>query len=70
MAPAGGEREVQGLTVRDVAAASGVSVRTLHHYDAMGLVSPGVRSTATYEKIRPGMAAFYQEAVHAYCAGR
>lgn len=35
-------------TVGQVAALSGVSVRTLHHYDEIGLLSPRERSTAGY----------------------
>lgn len=37
-----------GLTVGQVAALAGVSVRTLHHYDEIGLLRPGGRSTAGY----------------------
>jgi DNA-binding transcriptional MerR regulator len=36
------------LTVGAVARLAGVTVRTLHHYDAIGLVSPTGRSTAGY----------------------
>src|SRR5690242_4896248 len=35
-------------TVGAVAALTGVSVRTLHHYDHIGLVVPGVRTQAGY----------------------
>ncbi len=35
-------------TVSEVAGMSGVTVRTLHHYDEIGLVSPGRRSGAGY----------------------
>lgn len=38
----------QLLTVGDVARVAGVTVRTLHHYDAVGLVSPSGRSPAGY----------------------
>jgi DNA-binding transcriptional MerR regulator len=34
--------------VKDVAAQSNVSVRTLHHYDAIGLLSPAARTAAGY----------------------
>jgi MerR family transcriptional regulator, thiopeptide resistance regulator len=34
--------------VKDVARLTGVSVRTLHHYDALGLLSPGARTAAGY----------------------
>jgi MerR family transcriptional regulator, thiopeptide resistance regulator len=35
-------------TVSEVARLAGVSVRTLHHYDAIGLLSPSSRSEASY----------------------
>jgi len=35
-------------TVGRVAALSGVTIRTLHHYDEIGLLSPGGRSAAGY----------------------
>lgn len=35
-------------TVGDVARTTGVTVRTLHHYDAIGLLSPSDRSNANY----------------------
>lgn len=35
-------------TVGEVAALAGVSVRTLHHYDELGLVEPSARSDAGY----------------------
>jgi DNA-binding transcriptional MerR regulator len=34
--------------VKEVAALSGVTVRTLHHYDALGLLVPSARSAAGY----------------------
>jgi DNA-binding transcriptional MerR regulator len=34
--------------VKDVAVLSGVTVRTLHHYDALGLLVPSARSAAGY----------------------
>jgi len=37
-----------GLTVSQVARTSGVTVRTLHHYDEIGLLSPSSRSAAGY----------------------
>lgn len=37
-----------GHTVGSVAKAAGITVRTLHHYDALGLVSPSGRSAAGY----------------------
>ena len=36
------------LTVGQVADSFGVTVRTLHHYDAIGLVVPSIRSQASY----------------------
>ena len=38
------------LTVGAVARLSGVTVRTLHHYDEIGLLSPGDRSDAGYRR--------------------
>jgi DNA-binding transcriptional MerR regulator len=40
--------EVAGYTVGRVAELSGVTIRTLHHYDEIGLLSPGGRSAAGY----------------------
>ena len=37
-----------GYTVKKVAALAGITVRTLHHYDTIGLVSPQERSAAGY----------------------
>ena len=37
-----------GYSVGKVAALSGVTIRTLHHYDEIGLLSPGGRSAAGY----------------------
>ena len=34
--------------VKDVARLAGVSIRTLHHYDAIGLLVPGNRTAAGY----------------------
>jgi MerR family transcriptional regulator, thiopeptide resistance regulator len=39
---------MDGYTVGEVAQRSGVSVRTLHHYDAIGLLTPAGRSVAGY----------------------
>ena len=41
------------LTVGAVAGLAGVTVRTLHHYDAVGLVSPSGRSHAGYRLYAP-----------------
>ena len=37
-------------TVGQVAGLAGVTVRTLHHYDEIGLLSPGDRSNAGYRR--------------------
>jgi DNA-binding transcriptional MerR regulator len=42
------ELETAGYTVGKVADLSGVTIRTLHHYDEIGLLSPGGRSMAGY----------------------
>ena len=34
--------------VKEVARLAGVSVRTLHHYDSIGLLTPGTRTAAGY----------------------
>ncbi|MCX4808146.1 MerR family transcriptional regulator [Streptomyces sp. NBC_01214] len=39
-----------GYTVGQVSAFAGVTVRTLHHYDKAGLLSPGDRSRAGYRR--------------------
>lgn len=39
---------MEGHTVRRLARLAGVSVRALHHYDAIGLLKPGRRSAAGY----------------------
>jgi DNA-binding transcriptional MerR regulator len=41
---------VDANTVGTVAELSGISVRTLHHYDHIGLVVPSVRTTAGYRR--------------------
>ncbi|MFD5193540.1 MerR family transcriptional regulator [Streptomyces sp. NPDC058357] len=42
------------LTVGRVAELAGVSVRTLHHYDEIGLVRPSARTSAGYRAYSPG----------------
>ena len=37
-----------GLTVGEVAHLASVSVRALHHYDELGLLTPSVRTEAGY----------------------
>jgi DNA-binding transcriptional MerR regulator len=45
----GDSRTVAGsFSVGRVADLSGVTIRTLHHYDEIGLLSPGGRSDAGY----------------------
>ena len=51
------------MTVGEVAALTGVTVRTLHHYDAIGLVSPAARSAAGYRLYTPDDVARLQEVV-------
>jgi DNA-binding transcriptional MerR regulator len=41
-------------SVGQVAAASGVTIRTLHHYDEIGLLSPDARSAAGYRLYAEG----------------
>lgn len=43
-----------GLTVGDAARLVGVSVRTLHHWDAIGLAAPSLRSRAGYRVYTAG----------------
>ncbi|WP_414943650.1 MerR family transcriptional regulator [Amycolatopsis sp. cmx-11-32] len=43
-----------GYSVGKVAALSGVTVRTLHHYDEIGLLSPGGRTPAGYRSYSDG----------------
>lgn len=43
-------REGEALTVGQVASRYGVTVRTLHHYDSIGLVVPSGRSRAGYRE--------------------
>jgi DNA-binding transcriptional MerR regulator len=42
------------LTVGRVAGLAGVTVRTLHHYDEIGLVQPSARTAAGYRAYSPG----------------
>jgi MerR family transcriptional regulator, thiopeptide resistance regulator len=42
------KQETAGYTVGRVADLSGVTIRTLHHYDEIGLLSPGGRNAAGY----------------------
>jgi cob(I)alamin adenosyltransferase len=48
-------------SVGELAAASGVSVRTLHHYDWLGLLAPAGRSASGYRRYdRDGMERLYR----------
>ncbi len=49
------------LTVGEISRLTGVTVRALHHYDEIGLVSPGMRSDAGYRLYGPGDVARLQE---------
>ncbi|MGZ4508568.1 MAG: MerR family transcriptional regulator [Blastococcus sp.] len=42
-----------GMSVGDTAALAGVTVRTLHHYDRIGLLSPSGRTAAGYRQYAP-----------------
>ena len=42
------------MNVGEVAALAGVTVRTLHHYDRIGLLSPSGRTAAGYRQYGPG----------------
>jgi MerR family transcriptional regulator, thiopeptide resistance regulator len=42
-----------GMSVGDTAALAGVTVRTLHHYDRIGLLSPSERTAAGYRRYTP-----------------
>lgn len=53
--------EDSALTVGAIACLAGVTVRTMHHYDAIGLVSPGERTTAGYRRYGRAEVARLQE---------
>src|SRR4051794_24051688 len=42
-----------GMSVGDTAALAGVTVRTLHHYDRIGLLTPSERTAAGYRRYTP-----------------
>ncbi|MCJ7725818.1 MAG: MerR family transcriptional regulator, partial [Acidimicrobiia bacterium] len=48
-------------TVGDISRLTGMSIRTLHHYDEIGLVVPGERSNAGYRLYGPSEVARLQE---------
>ena len=43
----------EGMSVGDVADLAGITVRTLHHYDRIGLLSPSARTPAGYRRYAP-----------------
>ncbi|MEE6295011.1 MerR family transcriptional regulator [Georgenia wangjunii] len=47
------DEETTVLTVGQVAARYGVTVRTLHHYDDVGLLTPSARSRSGYRQYTP-----------------
>lgn len=47
------EATIMALKVSEVARLAGVSVRTLHHYDELGLIRPSARSAAGYRLYAP-----------------
>ena len=51
--PRGIHPEVELMTVGETASVTGVTVRTLHHYDQIGLVSPAARSATGYRLYAP-----------------
>ena len=61
------ERAERGYTVHELAALSGCTVRTLHHYDELGLVragraANGYRRYGPAEVDRPQQVLLYREA--------
>jgi len=56
-------RELAALTVGQVAEQSGVTVRTLHHYDQIGLLVPSERTPAGYRLYTVGDLARLQNVV-------
>jgi DNA-binding transcriptional MerR regulator len=58
---------MKGYTVKQLAKLAGISVRTLHHYDTIGLLKPSMRTEARYrlygekELLRLQQVLFYKE---------
>ena len=58
---------MKGYTVKQLAKVAGISVRTLHHYDVIGLLKPVARTEAGYrlyaekELLRLQQILFYKE---------
>jgi DNA-binding transcriptional MerR regulator len=50
-----------GYSIGQVARLAGVTIRTLHHYDEVGLLSPDARSTAGYRRYGDGELARLQQ---------
>src|SRR6188508_2526704 len=44
---------IMSLSIGELAKLAGVSIRTLHHYDEVGLLSPLQRSKAGYRRYGP-----------------
>jgi DNA-binding transcriptional MerR regulator len=57
--------DAEDYTVGAVAGLTGVSVRTLHHYDETGLVRPGGRTAAGYRLYSPQDLQRLQRLLHA-----
>ena len=61
------EKHAKAYTVRQLAKMAGVSVRTLHHYDQIGLLKPSFRTEAGYrlyaekDLLRLQQVLFYRE---------
>lgn len=59
--PSGTGDDDEGLTVGELAAASGLTVRTLHHYDRLGLLVPSGRTRGGHRRYHAGdVAALYR----------
>ncbi len=56
--------DAQGVTVGELASMAGVTVRTLHHYDEIGLVSPERRSGSGYRLYGHGDVQRLQEVLY------
>ena len=59
---------MDGYTIGEVARSSGVSVRTLHHYDAIGLLVPAGRMGVIYLAVTVSM--FFNPALRQMDVGR
>ena len=60
-APVGGAPQKAAWSVGELAARAGVTVRTLHHYDRIGLVRPSERTPAGHRRyIAPDVARLYR----------